>query len=434
MGNGHIYRYCFVLILALVSIPARAEFRWSDFCQILLKTVTNAKSGSAQPSHLLTSQVPTEEEILKVYQTAYPEAPLSVLQSWLEESRWGPRRSAADILADLRWHTDKFKHVPFYLAKGHLTVEDLIPGLWLQRVLFQNRPSDEAFKELLRYIPFLPPEKQLPMIQEIAGRVSEPSFGLFKYLQEPQQIVAAYEAAVKKRRPYRRSFLDLALLTLLPESEIPPQILAAIDVNWNLALLKNAALRSNHVRLVPNTDCEPAGHCQDMWQTHVSTLLSAAETNDLLDESDQDGPKGQTVAIYLRGDLVGVVKLHGDPSFLALRTVINSKGRLTLVKGGVYWIDKAILDRFESLVYDTDKPYWLSFNLDELPVYPRTFLLNENAVKYGDLSVGLMHQLNVRNNSIRGLSRRGRLPELWRTTLLRLEDVRQKLRFASEQP
>lgn len=77
------------------------------------------------------------------------------------------------------------------------------------------------------------------------------------------------------------------------------------------------------IQLEANKDLIACGTCPEMARGHFEPFFK-----------DNAG-KGTALILY-QGELIGLLKTTGDPSFLALRDVKNQNGELVLLTGGVY--------------------------------------------------------------------------------------------------
>ena len=129
---------------------------------------------------------------------------------------------------------------------------------------------------------------------------------------------------------------------------------------------------------IPSLKAEPAGFCPDCVGLHIGSLLSPLfpefqRLAYIYDRRDRH-PEGKTVLIYIEGKLVGAIKNAGNRSFLAMRSVVNSKGETVLVRGAVYWITKELAGQARLL---SDKTF-PRLRLTGLTVNPRTWLVSHD--------------------------------------------------------
>ena len=95
---------------------------------------------------------------------------------------------------------------------------------------------------------------------------------------------------------------------------------------------------------------------------HYSTLSSG------------DEHEAEACLIYVDGKLVASMKMHGTPSLVALRTVVDSQGRFPLVIGGIYSTSVEIKNQAVEAYRNIRQAYgpgvFASINAGYLPVLP----------------------------------------------------------------
>ncbi len=115
----------------------------------------------------------------------------------------------------------------------------------------------------------------------------------------------------------------LRVLASTPFDRLSPDLQDIAD----FYLLQNPIIsdRVTSVRRINNF----AGECLALEDSHIKTFLEM---------------RGGSVLMYIDDTLVGALKMVGDPSMLALRTIRSSQGAYPLVAGGVYGVESHISD------------------------------------------------------------------------------------------
>lgn len=118
--------------------------------------------------------------------------------------------------------------------------------------------------------------------------------------------------------------------------------------------------------------------CQIAFRAH--TVCSDADRlffGTFFDRSSAPAPfRGYGVVLGLRGvGVVGLLKVEGEKTFLALRTIVNSKGEYLLIAGGIYSLSR---DQQKSVV----RAFLLAtaFRRDPPQVQPHRVLFDQMAV------------------------------------------------------
>lgn len=89
---------------------------------------------------------------------------------------------------------------------------------------------------------------------------------------------------------------------------------------------------------------------------------------------------GTLLRTFHSGHLLGVIKIGSEAhrSFLALRHVIDPRGRAILVEGGVYAPTRAFVQKILAVLHDG--PSAVRIDVSEMEVRPMTFLMNYTAL------------------------------------------------------
>jgi hypothetical protein len=137
-------------------------------------------------------------------------------------------------------------------------------------------------------------------------------------------VVPAYEAVRQS------SQLILRASTVLPFSEYPPRVGDQPVSDW-IDLDRHPPLQLESVDTLGYAT-NRAGHCDEMTEGHLVNALQP--------------PLMNSIVAVIDGHVVGVIKRDhlGDLSMLALRTVIDARGHLRLVIGGVYQLPRGFSD------------------------------------------------------------------------------------------
>lgn len=175
-----------------------------------------------------------------------------------------------------------------------------------------------------------------------------------------------------------------------------------------------------------------AGSCAQMTYGHLGAFV--------LPSLDCATPYGEAkkgkadtrlhALIFVNKELVGVVKLVGDRSMLALQNVYDNAGHLVLAAGGVYLLSEKLIEYIEHTPS-------IKFMLNELEVRPTTFLFDAEAFQMGNNRIGMytllkeylpeetLEILNPIRQVVQEPTHKQR-QEIWQAFLKRLEQVRLK--------
>ncbi len=114
-------------------------------------------------------------------------------------------------------------------------------------------------------------------------------------------------------------------------SDLPQEAQLRFNENWRLDTHNEAMVwpesrlltYRQKQQMLKAEELQLCGNCPEMARGHFLPFMP--------------GRNGQgTSLIFYQGELIGLLKTTGDPSFMALRDVVNSAGDLVLVTGGVY--------------------------------------------------------------------------------------------------
>jgi hypothetical protein len=148
------------------------------------------------------------------------------------------------------------------------------------------------------------------------------------------------------------------------------------------------------------------GHCGYMLHSHLETL-------GLLEKEKE---WRNNVLIYVKGMLVGSVKLIGNHSMIALRNVVRSNGQIVLMQGGTYTLPKDYMN--EILALKKLEKGWQGINFSNLNVVPLSIPLNENV--WGNIFITETVLKMVNENSKSQIAEE----KIWAEILKRIDNVR----------
>lgn len=237
---------------------------------------------------------------------------------------------------------------------------------------------------------------------------------------------------------HRGSSGALSSVSLLPFEELPENFRRELTANW-IDFEANPPLRLQTIKPL-YVDSFYAGDCPQMFLGHMCSSLfpifseTQKPTPPLpwdLQRLASEGPKFLTVRVG--GHVIGTVKKIGDNSMLALRNVLDEKGRLILIAGGVYKLPRQVLRSPVSEMSD--------LNLPELQVRPNEFLfrIEDKALKMlWELGLGELfrregeHLGFVRPYQISTIFGNVRALPLWRVILRKIKEAADRLERESE--
>lgn len=152
----------------------------------------------------------------------------------------------------------------------------------------------------------------------------------------------------------------LGPLSFVPFDEIDPQLRNPIAER---TILSDSPWRTDRVVPVKHVDCY-AGSCSKM-QGHWDALASP----DARPWARGHGAAGNLVLVYVRGSLIGTMKMNNDRSVLGLRNVRDSTGKYPVVIGGVYATSSEIVAAAEA-AFEARGEGWAKLDIDTIPLRP----------------------------------------------------------------
>ena len=164
------------------------------------------------------------------------------------------------------------------------------------------------------------------------------------------------------------SDIYLDVLSQVPVAKLPKSFLKKINGWFNQ---DDPCTESDEIKPVRSI-AGYAGACPNLDLSNNTTLLGGADRNPI--------SYGETVLLYVKGQLVGTIKKVGNQSLLAFENIKSSDGKMTLVKGGAY----AVPADLQMLVRKTEGKF-KKIEVDSLKVFPVRFLdsgVNVNGAEY----------------------------------------------------
>lgn len=182
------------------------------------------------------------------------------------------------------------------------------------------------------------------------------------------------------------------------------------------------------VRAVPTHEFTPedwnesmlCGTCGDMLHRYFRSFILPVSRyfGELTSEDytrllkDHGNISGKFILVYVNGELLGLVKAAGEPSFLALRNVINSNGEIRLALGGVYALPESLLNtafkaalkqpELENKNFERASKHWRGsvgiVHLDQLTLHPESFLYSSRA-QNNSLNTEILEQFSSHSDS-----------------------------------
>ena len=176
----------------------------------------------------------------------------------------------------------------------------------------------------------------------------------------------------------------LPLLAQLPYDELPERYRTKEEGTLELFKTNLARWTTLDDEVEVRDDVIPVRHightigkCADLDWTHNYSLV---DNEPVYEDGEWTRIYGDVVLMYLKGELLGSMKMEGSRSILALKTVKDSNGRFPFILGGTYGTTKAITDAAERC-YESQGD-WPRLDLESiganrLPVSPRRFIYQE---------------------------------------------------------
>jgi hypothetical protein len=273
------------------------------------------------------------------------------------------------IFVDALKHIDTPALVNGYLSANQADAKEIdmiwlanTAPLWLKgdlgpenaHLFFSNSKASEAQLLTSWLVHFLPPSKR----ESVKALVR-------------QQLSAKFTDL--KGVPAEKAAAVLSSLSCLPLPQLPPAVHEELTV-W-LDLKNYPAVQLSNVQHISRGHGSD-GTCSDMSNGHILSLRLLPEPKSISWEMEQND--ATPVLIVMNGIVLGSVKQSGDPSFLALRNVVDEEGHLVLAMGGVYRLAKSLLQEIKHNKTVT-LGRWKILKVDQLRVQPATFLLNHEA-------------------------------------------------------
>lgn len=202
------------------------------------------------------------------------------------------------------------------------------------------------------------------------------------YTALPKELREVYAKSLKRNHPQMFDFYssienledevrEIRLLSSLPWKNLPASTREGFELNY-LDFKKYPPLKTDSIESI-TYGYEAAGSCQMMSNGHINCLNLIKSKK----QKDKKASWKNAVFIRVKGQIVGEMKLEGDPSMIALRNVIDSEGRVIMAIGGVYHLGKDFHDI--ALVTKRNAKGFRVVDFDSLQVHPHSFLMNNNA-------------------------------------------------------
>ena len=155
----------------------------------------------------------------------------------------------------------------------------------------------------------------------------------------------------------------LAVLSALPLAEIPASFRAEFAkwIPFRETLMKTDSVIP--VRHVNNF----AGTCAWMTSAHYETFIG---------RGFEPETYGDVTLIYINQKLIGSMKMDRDRSIIGVKNILDSKGRLTMVIGGVYTTTSEITIQAEQSFKKQGK--FAKLYLEEISLFPMEFVASED--------------------------------------------------------
>ncbi len=169
----------------------------------------------------------------------------------------------------------------------------------------------------------------------------------------------------------------LKTLSKIPLKDMPTEIQSRMHNIW-LKLDTYKPVVTDKVVTTNIGSCR-YGECPTRFMTFMSTLIRPLN-RELYPEADTELTAGALALVKVDGHILGAVKFIGDDegySFLAIRNVMNSEGRLVMAMGGVYALQSTFLDAALQAYEKQGK--WTVIETDRFLVEPQSFFLNRSA-------------------------------------------------------
>jgi hypothetical protein len=348
----------FALFLSIDLIAVTPHFEKQDHCVNLIQHQTNEFTAF-------------RKNLLKL---GYPHSVIDQkITTLLNEQNIVDRLSSEQNIQQLA--TSDYKNV----VLNHLGLWEKIPGFSPHEFIWQFVSNLNAYAtqyeiDLLKPLlygshywmqgphSFLIAKKILSLYKKpfVAGWILKEYRGQQK--QDLENFITN-EIEVLKQDPYEAHQLLLQIQSYIPAKLIPNNFKSEL-MKWESSNLYPPIV-NDFIDTVyfGNLNC---GDCGYMLHSHLETL-------GLIDKGKE---WRNNVLIYVKGMLVGSVKLIGNHSMIALRNVVRSDGQIVLMQGGTYTLPKDYIN--EILTLKKLEEGWQGINFSRLNVVPISIPLNEN--------------------------------------------------------
>ena len=188
-----------------------------------------------------------------------------------------------------------------------------------------------------------------------------------------EENLLRYADTAQRNFPNSGQLITNALASTLPTSWLPvysalplTRIIELSEEAQSLGELFKDTIYLDGIHSVRHVD-QRIGICVSLDILHRITLV---------EESSYKHDKyfyGAVVLIYVRGVLVGSLKMTGEKSIIGLRTICDSEGKHPMVLGGAYAANLDVIDLAEQASKENKGEKWASLYLDNLHIYPLRF-------------------------------------------------------------
>jgi hypothetical protein len=361
VGKGRVGLGVFVLVYAvLIAAPtdaAQIKFPGAprSCVSVLEKLTTEARWRES---------LRTIRKVLLAEGFSPSEANTILRRSFLEEIQTIVKSKSVE-----EFNAEIFKSFPYSFG-DHFPLPALVElapfrvdvADWLEKYIKRHLTSSAA-KKLLRYHAYWAPKVSEAQEKEILRAVALSRLQYWDLLARHYDLFASrFEddpTFLERIRQHFSSTYDtddaFILKHFVSNARFNEEDLAILNRAW---IAPEEPVMTDAIRL--RKILSRPGNCEEMQRTHNITFFRKGNWD------------GALVLIYLKGQLIGTLKLEGDPSMLALRHVQNSNGDTLLVTGGIYGIDKENLSRARRAAEHQGR--WARLDLTWLRVGPVGYL------------------------------------------------------------